>query len=101
MIFKIFYWKDIEMMVSGFLKEANVTEKTLLESHVHIHDIEATDLEDVFDKMQGFNWSPNSEANSLIEEKGIKHVSMSVGDVVQDQTGKYFQALSIGWDELN
>lgn len=33
--------------------------------------------------MQGENWSPNGEARSLIEEKGLIHTSMSMGDIVQ------------------
>lgn len=38
-------------------------------------------LDEVYYRMQGENWSPKGEARSLIEEKGLEHTSMSVGDV--------------------
>lgn len=38
--------------------------------------------EEIFLAMQGENWSPNGEANELIEKLGLIHTSMSIGDVV-------------------
>ena len=64
----------------------------LEETHVHLMTLDLNDipqqnpkhrsLDDVFAWMQGENWSPNGEARSLIEKKGLSHTSMSVGDVM-------------------
>lgn len=56
----------------------------LTKTHVHLRNIEAKDLEDVFYQQQGEVWSPNGEARDLIRGKGLRHTSMSVGDVVVD-----------------
>jgi hypothetical protein len=40
------------------------------------------DLEEVFFLMQGEQWSPNGEARELIELLGLRHTSMSVGDLI-------------------
>jgi hypothetical protein len=39
------------------------------------------------DRFQGENWSPNGEARDLILAKGLRHTSMSVGDVIEDEGG--------------
>lgn len=57
-------------------------------------------LERVWVGMQGENWSPNGEARGLIEEKGLRHTSMSVGDVVVDPEGKAFVVASMGFSKL-
>jgi hypothetical protein len=64
-------------------------------------DLEAENLEDVFKKMQGEEWSPNGEARELILSKGVRHTSMSVGDVVYDvEADKYFEVDMIGFREI-
>ncbi|MEZ9709329.1 hypothetical protein AB4254_11675 [Vibrio breoganii] len=37
----------------------------------------------IFPLMQGHTWSPKGEAFEFIKEKGLKHTSMSVGDVIK------------------
>jgi hypothetical protein len=66
-----------------WLKERGkmLTLNTLTKTHIELGDFEATDLEDLFMKMQGEVWSPNGEAQPLIKAKGLRHTSMSVGDV--------------------
>jgi hypothetical protein len=54
-------------------------------THVFLKAQAAEDLDDLFVKMQGECWSPNGEAYSLIERKGLQHTSMSVGDIAVDQ----------------
>lgn len=44
--------------------------------------VEAENNDDVFYKMQGEVWSPLGEARPLIRALGLRHTSMSVGDVV-------------------
>lgn len=65
----------------------------LNDTHVLLKTVEAHNLEDVFAMMQGENWSPNGEANSLIREKGLAHTSMSVGDAVVVDGEVYFVAM--------
>ena len=57
------------------------------------------DLETLFFKYQGENWSPEGEARELIEALGVRHTSMTVGDIVQ-QGDKYFFCDTEGWREL-
>lgn len=63
----------------------------------HYSDIDI--CEEIFYNMQGENWSPNGEANGLIESLGLGHTSMSIGDVtVIDGIG--YMCDSIGWKIL-
>jgi hypothetical protein len=48
-----------------------------------IQDKELNNLELIFVKMQAERWSPNGEARGLIQRKGLRHTSMSVGDVIK------------------
>lgn len=59
------------------------TTKTLKNTHILLGKIKETDKENIFRMMQGENWSPFGEARNLIRSKGLKHTSMSVGDVVK------------------
>jgi hypothetical protein len=55
----------------------------LEKTHVFLCETEARDLDHVFYNMQGEIWSPNGEARELIQSKGLRHTSMSVGDVIE------------------
>jgi len=58
-------------------------------------------LEKVFHHMQGEIWSPDGEARSLVYALGIRHTSMSVGDVVRDlKTGQLWGVASMGFIKL-
>lgn len=70
------------------------------ETHVWLREIEAKSLDDVFYQCQGEIWSPNGEATTLILAKGLRHTSMSVGDVVADSDGRFWACAFIGWTEL-
>jgi len=59
--------------------------KDLEKTHIFLGSFEAADLENLFYKMQGEVWSPNGEARPIIEAKGLRHTSMSVGDIAVDQ----------------
>ena len=39
--------------------------------------------------MQADIWSPNGEANDLIQSKGLQHTSMSIGDVLVEDDAVY------------
>jgi hypothetical protein len=56
----------------------------------------------VFEMMQGEIWSPNGEARSLISKLGLRHTSMSVGDVVaiDDMLSKSFVVAPTGFKKV-
>ncbi len=51
--------------------------------------LEADNLEQVFQYLQGEIWSPRGEARELMRELGLNHTSMSVGDLIQNQWWDY------------
>jgi len=57
--------------------------KDIQNTHIPLGSVQGTNLERIFYIMQGENWSPNGEARNLIRKKGLKHTSMSVGDIVK------------------
>lgn len=74
--------------------------RALGKTHAYLKMVEAEGLNDLFNKMQGEQWSPNGEARKLIEEKGLNHTSMSTGDVVIDEEGTVWMVDLIGWKTL-
>jgi hypothetical protein len=72
--------------------------RKLAETHTELRTIEARDLDDVYYQSQGEIWSPNGEARSLIEAKGLRHTSMSKGDVIEClDTGRFYMVAGIGF----
>ena len=60
----------------------------LAKTHVFLKLIEARNLEQVYFKMQGEDWSPTGEAREFVASKGLRHTSMSVGDVAIDHNSR-------------
>ena len=78
----------------------------LAATHVFLTTFEAQEgqpldraLEDAFHHFQGEVWSPNGEARGLIEAKGLRHTSMSVGDVIL-AGDKAFVVATFGFEPL-
>jgi hypothetical protein len=65
-----------------FGKPKIVDTDNLSKTHVHLASIKAPDLEAAFCLMQGEVWSERGEANAMIKEMGLSHISMCVGDIV-------------------
>lgn len=81
------FFRDGIMGVDWLRKQGMMPDPANLErTHIHLKDLEleggAQQLERVFRDMQGEVWSPNGEAMGLIEAKGLRHTSMSMGDIV-------------------
>jgi len=57
------------------------------ETHTFVRKVEALSPEDVYREMQAEIWSPNGEARDLIRKLGLRHTSMSVGDVIRSEDG--------------
>jgi hypothetical protein len=77
-----------------------LTSEQLHETHVFVREVQAPTLEAVFYLMQAERWSSRGEAQSVIRELGLTHTSMSVGDVVQDESGRCYECLMLGWREI-
>jgi hypothetical protein len=76
--------------------------QNVYDGYAIVKTIEAESLEDVFEKMQGENWSPNGEARELILSLGLTHTSMMVGDVIYDIVeNKYWSVEWSGFSELS
>ncbi|HYG70574.1 MAG TPA: hypothetical protein VD838_23070 [Anaeromyxobacteraceae bacterium] len=84
-----------------FLPDPTLTVGRLRETHKPLCLVIATDLDDVFRKMQGEFWSPRGEMRPVIERLGLHHTSMSVGDVVYDPgLDRYFEVDVVGFREI-
>lgn len=68
---------------NGLKLEMGKSHKAVGEFHVNKVDDHEELLDKTFMLMQGENWSRNGEARPIIEEAGLGHTSMSVGDIVQ------------------
>jgi len=68
-------------------------------THILLGAVKGTDPEELFYALQGEIWSPNGEAQGLISNKGLKHTSMSVGDVLVIE-GEALRCESFGFREL-
>lgn len=62
----------------------------LATTHVLLGKIQEKNLDKIFGMMQGEMWSPEGEARSLIQSKGLRHTSMSVGDVIKIGSKHYY-----------
>ena len=69
-------------------------------SHVHLKDIEADNQEDALSRMRAENWSPNGEALDLLQSKGLQHTTMTIGDVLVDESDAVYLVTGIGFSLL-
>lgn len=71
----------------------------LKDTHILLGKIKSTDKETIYTALQGDFWSPSGEARSLISKLGLRHTSMSIGDVLKIGN-KYYAISSAGFKEL-
>ena len=69
-------------------------------THVHLKDIEADNREDALSRMRAENWSPNGEAPDLLQSKGLQHATMTIGDVLVDESDAVYLVTGIGFSLL-
>ena len=99
-IYHVYYARRPTFHPSGEFGTPPVTADGLRLSHAWLFEIEAASLDDAFRRMQGESWSPQGEARELLQAMGLRHTSMSVGDVLQDQDGTCWECLEQGWRPL-
>jgi hypothetical protein len=75
------------------------TVRDLPKTHVFLREVDALDLDGVFQRSQGEVWSPNGEARDIILSKRLAHTSMCVGDVIS-LDDKFWVVASVGFKEL-
>ena len=95
--YQILYARRPTFHASGEIGTARLTITNLQSSHVHLCEVEADSLDNAWRQMQAEHWSPNGEARPLLERLGLGHTSMSVGDVIRDEDGNYWECLDLGW----
>ena len=69
-----------------------------IHGHAGLHD--ATGMEAIYFAMQGENWSPEGEANDLIRSQGLRHTSMSMGDIIQPPDGTLWYVDTTGFTKI-
>jgi hypothetical protein len=94
--YRVYYRK-----LPTFMVDAELTYTRLYgPEYVKVREVEANNLEALFIKMQGEEWSPHGEAREHILSLGLHHTSMSVGDVAVEDDGKAWQCDILGWREV-
>lgn len=84
------FFRDGNMGYDWLSKQSMVPDPNHLEqTHTYLRMIKADDLDHVYRSMQGESWSPNGEARRIISILGLKHTSMSVGDIAVNQDGAW------------
>lgn len=69
-------------------------------THLLLGTTSLTDLESLFYELQGESWSPEGEARTLIAMSGLRHTSMSWGDVIRYPDGRTFRCELMGFSEI-
>ena len=82
-------------------KFQDLSERENMDDYQELFHVWAENLDQVFHRMQGEVWSPEGEARDYIRFLGLKHTSMSVGDVIYDWLeDKYFAVQMCGFTEI-
>lgn len=95
--FQVYYARRPTFHPSGQYGTPLLTVSALPHSHVRLIEVNAGNLDDAWWHMQGENWSPHGEARPLLESLDLCHTSMSVGDVIRDEEGLYWECVERGW----
>ena len=98
--FQVYYARCPTYRPSGQGGTPLLTVSRLSHSHAHVVDVEADSRADAWLKMQAEHWSPHGEDWPRIEQLGLTHTSMSVGDVLRDEEGAYWECLDLGWRRI-
>ena len=71
----------------------------MLATHVLLGEIKETNLNRIYQSLQGEFWSPNGEAVNLIKKLNTGHTSMSIGDVIV-MGNDYYLVVDSGFEKF-
>ena len=94
---KIYYAKNLPAWDA---EPETINLHNLAATHVLVRELEVTHLGEAYRQMQGEVWSPNGEALELIATLGLRHTSMTVGDIACAE-GTYWLCCFGGWLALH
>jgi|TARA_Y100000310_G_scaffold277810_1_gene295842 hypothetical protein len=108
-------WFRVWYQKTGFsnmfnVKESDVDVNDLEKTHTKVANIRPDlsgenvweDLENIFMNMQGHLWGEDYvRSNDLLEELGLHHTSMSVGDIVQTHDRIVYLCMKEGFIQVN
>jgi hypothetical protein len=103
--FRVYYMKP-DFFRDGICGVAHADPADLDKTHVFLinRTVEADTPDDAREEayrvQQGEVWSADGEARPLIQQKGLHHTSMSVGDVLVDDSGDVYEVQSFGFGKL-
>lgn len=101
-MYEVYYQTPETFRNVGGMMIDEITLDKLAETHRKVRTIDVKTPDEAFYEMQGEVWSPNGEARELILSLGLRHTSMSSGDVLHDlETGDYMICAPIGWKKLS
>lgn len=102
---KIWYFKAglgrDYMMGLRWLKQSGLapTRATLEQTHTLLGEVVGTNLDELYNALQGEVWSPEGQARELIIRKGLKHTTICVGDIIEIDNTLFFVE-SYGFENL-
>lgn len=77
-----------------------LTEENFGELYAPVMTLQAESLEEVYNFMQGENWSPNGEAREAIKALGLSHTSMMIDDIIYcHEENKYYNVDWAGFSD--
>lgn len=98
--YAVFYHRSPTFLDSGLNGTTRLVTSDIPHTHAFVTTVNAEGLDDVYHQLQAEWWSPNGEAKSIIESAGVSHTSLSIGDVVCDDNGNFFECVSSGWRKV-
>jgi hypothetical protein len=98
-LYDIFYAKKKPPFMNFIVPDEQNT-VDLDSDYAEVGTITADDEDDAYYLMQGEVWSPQGEARTLIAGLGLKHTSMSVGDVLYNRATMKYTIVVSGFREV-
>jgi len=102
---EVYYWKDIQKLLDlSIVDERKYPDiKKLEEEYVKLpisFEIKEDELDEIYSKLnQDDNPMGTPEMQQWIRDNGLKHTSMSVGDIIKHEKG-IFICEDVGWTKL-
>lgn len=98
-LFRVYYPSNAHTPTIGFMFDGDGVEAaTLRSTHRMVALVEAEDLEGVFEYMNTV--FPSVDVRDLIEAVGVRHTSMSVGDVAVDEDDNVHVVGGVGFRKV-